>query len=155
VALDKEKKLTGQALRQAVPQLAEYTRDTIRKRIPPGASTSSGMSNRFPGYAATGGLKNAVVAGPLQVQGNVYRATVGIPATTSPAILTRAYVHEFGKVIHARRAPYLVFQVQGQWVKTKRVRIRAKRFFRAGWGEAKGYFPEALGRMVRSHWIGS
>ncbi len=153
-ALDQRKRTLPGALRQATGAIAGYARDTIRKRIPPGATTSSGMSNRFPGYAATGRLKGAVVATPVRREGDSFVSLVGIPPTADNLTLIKAYVHEFGKVIRTRRAPYLHFQVQGQWVKVKRVRIRAKRFFRSGWAEARHYFPDAMRRMVRSHWLG-
>lgn len=153
-ALDQQHRMTRASMHRAVGEIAEYTRDTIRKRIPPGATTSSGMSNRFPGYAATGSLKSAVVAGTVHTVGNTFVARVGVPASASELNRIKANVHEYGRVIKARRAPYLVFQVEGQWVKVKQVRIRAKRFFRSGWAEARYYFPEAMERLVRSRWPG-
>lgn len=151
-ALDQQGRNVQAVLREATPAVARYTRDTIRKRVPPGNTSTSGMSNRFPGYAATGDLKNAIVAGPVRTRVRAFHAKVGIADHANAFTRTKARVHEYGKVIHARRAPYLHFQVRGQWVKVKRVRVRAKRFFRAGWDEAQRNFPEILGRHVRQRW---
>ena len=52
--------------------------------------------------------------------------------------LPYAAIHEFGGTIHARRAPYLVFQVNGRWVKTKSVHIPARPYLRPALAEAGG-----------------
>lgn len=39
-----------------------------------------------------------------------------------------AAIHEYGGVIRPKRHEYLHFKVNGQWVKTKRAHIRAKRY---------------------------
>lgn len=39
-------------------------------------------------------------------------------------------IHEFGGTITAKRAPFLVFQVDGQWVRVRSVRIPARPHWR-------------------------
>lgn len=133
-----------QAVRDATPAVARYARDQIRARIPPGATESRGMTNRFPGYAATGNLKSAIVAGPVRVSGDTYSAAVGLSANVGGFNAMKALVHEYGMVIRAKNVPYMTFQIMGKWVRVKRVRIRAKRFFRAGMDEAARRFPEIV-----------
>jgi HK97 gp10 family phage protein len=41
-----------------------------------------------------------------------------------------AAIHEFGGTITAKNAPWLVFKVGGQWVRTKSVNIRARPYLR-------------------------
>lgn len=151
--LDGVRRGTHEVIRQATPAVARYTRDTIRKRVPPGATTAVGMSNRFPGYAATGRLKSQIVAGPVRNSGNNgFTAHVGLAANATRLDEIKARVHEYGMVIHARNRPFMVFQIQGRWVQVRRVRIRAKRFFRSGWAEAQTRFPDILGQYVRQRW---
>lgn len=143
---------TQKVIRQALPMIARDVRDTIRKRIPPGSSSGSGMSSRFPGYAATGALKNSIAAGPVRGTKTNFSCSVGLAANANRLTQIKARVHEYGMVIHARNAPRLVFQVQGRWVAVPRVRIRAKRFFRSGWAEAQRKFPELLGTYIQQRW---
>ena len=130
------------ANRRTADQGVEYTRGFIPP--PQGAG-------RFPGYAATGALRNAVSArGPMPITGGV-KSEIYMKDDR-----TRIYraIHEFGGIIRAKRAPYLVFKVKGQWVKVKQVRIRPKRYWSGGWryGRARfgadfaRFFKQALGR---------
>lgn len=151
-ALRKAQSDRQQIMRQMTPAVAVATRDAIRRRIPPGASSTSGMSNRFPGYAATGALKNAIVAGPVQVMGNSFRSYVGLARNARKLERIKFGVHEYGAVIKARNKPNLVFKVGDKWIAVPQVRIKAKRFFRSGWDEARRRFPEIVGTYVRQRW---
>lgn len=137
--------------RDSAPAVTRYIRDTIRKRIPPGNSSTSGMSNRFPGYAATGRLKNMIVARNVASNApNTYTVQVGVSRQARRLDHIKLYVHEYGKVIRPRRARFLVFRnEQGEIVFARRVRIRAKRFFRAGWDEARKNYGRVLAQEMQ------
>lgn len=137
----------GTGSKKAVEEVADYARDRIQMRIPPGASNSN-----FPGYAATGHLKNAIVASPARQLGNEYVARVGLSQSAPQIVHIKAYVHEYGMVIHARRVPYLVFRVQGQWVSVPSVTIRPKRFISYGWREARERFTELMFDRLSRNW---
>lgn len=139
-------------IRQMAPAVAREARDTIRRRLPPGATSSSGMTNPFPGYAATGRLKESIVAGPATKAGNSFRIYVGLARHARKLERMKFAVHEYGMVIKARNKPYLTFKIGDKWISTKRVRIRAKRFFRSGWDEVRRRFPELMGQYVRQRW---
>lgn len=138
-------------IRQSAPAVARYIRDTIRKRIPPGNTSSSGMSNRFPGYAATGRMKNTIVASPItESAGRRSNIRVGVARNATRLDHIKLHVHEYGKVIRPRRAPYLVFRnEEGRLIFTRRVRIRAKRFFRSGWDEAERNYMRIVVQEIR------
>lgn len=142
-------KASKESIRSATPGVAKEVRDLIRERIPPGNSSRQGMTNAFPGYAARGTLKSAIVAGPVRDQGKSFVAKVGLGASVGAKTRMIARVHEYGMVIKARNKPYMRFQIGGQWVSIKRVRIRSKRFFRAGMDEAQQRFPEFVGKYIK------
>lgn len=119
----------------AVVEASLAARDAIQRRIPPGAS-----GGLFPGYAAKGNLKRAIVASALRREGETYVSTVGLSRSAPKIEAIKAHIHEFGAVIVPRRAPYLRFQVKGKWVTTALVQIRAKHFMRDGWAEAQEQF---------------
>jgi len=68
----------------------------------------------------TGRLRNSLT---YEVQGD--RVTVGTNVLYAP-------VHQFGATITAKRAPFLVFQVGGRWVRKKSVTIPARPFLGIG-----------------------
>lgn len=109
--------------RRLARKLAAQGRENVRANI----STSGG----FPGYAITGALARKVVASePHKVQ-NGWVATVRVLLTGKQRLY--ALIHEVGGTIHAKRAPYLVFQIPGVgWRRVKSVRIRRKRYFAKG-----------------------
>lgn len=133
--------------KKAVEEAAAYARDRIQMRIPPGATNSS-----FPGYAATGQLKNAIVASPARQVGKEYVARVGLSQSAPRIVHIKAFVHEYGMVIHAKNGPYLIFQVQGKWVKVPSVTIRPKRFIAYGWRDARERFSEVLFDKLSRNW---
>jgi hypothetical protein len=127
----------------AAELLAETARDEIRDRLPPGGSKSV-----FPGYAATGHLRRSIVSEPVRYDGHRFRARVGLDRNASTLLRRIASVHERGAIIRPRRAPALVFQVQGRWVRTQQVRIRAKHYFSQGWAAASRRIPALLTRLI-------
>lgn len=120
----------GVAMRSGVEHMGMFTRDAVRRLVPPGAVGAS----RFPGYAATGSLKNSIIYTPVRKDGDRYMTTVGVDPGAPRIEQIKASAHEYGVVIRGR--PWLVFQIQGEWKKVRRVRIVSKRFFRDGvrWG---------------------
>ena len=137
----------GQAVREALPEVGAFARDAIRNRIPPGSDSS-----RFPGYASTGVLHNSIVAS--EVLGGSLRPKIIIGLSRSASTLTKikAYVHEYGMTIHAKRFKYMTFKIGNRWVKAQSVRIRPKYFFRDGWAEAQQKFPEIVETSLRKRW---
>jgi len=127
----------------ATELVAEMARDEIRDRLPPGGSKSV-----FPGYAATGRLRNSIVAEPVRYDGLRYRSRVGLDRGASAHTRLIAGVHERGAIIRPRRAPALVFQINGRWVRTQQVRIRAKHYFAQGWAAATRRTPALLTRLI-------
>ena len=66
---------------------------------------------------------------------------------SAPAIEhIKASVHEYGMVIRGR--PWLIFQIQGEWKKVRRVRITSKRFFRDGVRRGARRFPQIMGEQI-------
>jgi hypothetical protein len=133
-----EKELRAQTQKDALAA-AEIIRDSIRSRIPPNASRSA-----FPGYAATGSMKDAITVGRVQQQGNTYKASVGTPASTSKKMLTIMGAHEEGATIRPKKAKVLVFKIDGKTVFTRKVVIKPKHFFRDGWQEGKAKAADTL-----------
>lgn len=136
------------AIREATPAMARQARDAIRSRIPPGAS-----GGLFPGYAATGRMKSQVVAGPVRPRGKTsFGAKVGLAANATALDRIKARVHEYGKIIRARRKPYLVFKIGEQWIRAKSVRIKPKEPFRTGWEEAQRNMPALMQKHIAARW---
>jgi len=85
-------------------------------------------AGKFEGYAATGALRRAVsVTAPRKTRDGYHAEVYMMPDKTQ----VYQSIHEYGGIIRARRKPYLVFQVRGQWVRVKQVRIRQKRYWRS------------------------
>jgi hypothetical protein len=59
-----------------------------------------------------------------------------------------ARVHELGAVIHARRAPYLKFQIDGQWVQVRSVKIPARPHWRPAIDKAKTPIIREIGNEL-------
>lgn len=137
-------------LEAAVVVVADDVTNRIKDRIPPDVLTTSGMTNAFPGYAATGDLKGSFGHGPVTKEGSAYTVTVGQPGASGFNIM-KGIVHEHGWVIRPKRpGGYLVFQIEGQWVKTKRVQIKAKHFFQAGFESAQSEGQSVLENALNS-----
>lgn len=111
------------------------TKKNIKRNIAP--RSNGGV---FPGYAMTGALRKTVVASASRKAGNGWQVRVRM----SLAGKTKAYalIHETGGIIRVKNAPYLVFQVKGQWFKKKSVRIRKKAYFEKGIKKTRAEFDE-------------
>jgi Tfp pilus assembly protein PilX len=133
-----EKDLRAQTQKDALAA-AEIIRDSIRSRIPPNASRSA-----FPGYAATGNMKNVITVGRVQQQGNTYTASVGAPANTSKKMLAIMGAHEEGATIKPKNGKTLVFKIDGKTIFARKVVIKPKHFFRDGWQEGKAKAADTL-----------
>ena len=136
------------ALKRSVDAIAERGVQLVRGNIPPGASPLPGMPNHFPGYAATGRMKSQFRRTPAIRQGDTVRAVVRAEPST-PLMARIMVVHERGAVIVPRRAPFLVFKIQGRWVRTKRVRIRPKRYFASAYLQLRREAPERIRFTLR------
>lgn len=105
-------------------RIAGAAKQNIRNNI---AAKPGGV---FPGYAITGALARKVVATRPRKQ-NGYISTVQIALTGKQRLY--ALIHEFGGVIKAKNAPYLVFFIPGVgWRRAKQVKITKKQYFAKG-----------------------
>lgn len=133
--------------------LSYEVRDKIKRRLPPDGSETFGMTNTFPGYAATGQLRRWIHARqPVRGVNGQYRALVGLGQNAPDAVKMRFMVHEFGKVIRARPGGYLRFQIKGRWVQVREVRIREKRFYRSAFEDSARQWPDMVYRNVIQFW---
>ena len=69
--------------------------------------------------ARTGLLQRSVYTTPSIIQGTQVIGAIG--ATTFYSV-----VHEYGKVIEAKQAPFLRFKIGDRWIRTKSVTIPAR-----------------------------
>lgn len=134
-------------IRKALPLITRHLRDTVRNHVPPGSAS------KFPGYASTGTLRENIVAGPVREVGKRFHSSVGLSSRATKLTRIKAFVHENGMTIHARRFKYMTFRIGGKWIKAQSVRIRPKHFFRDGWAEGRANFPATLERYVRQTWL--
>lgn len=74
----------------------------------------------------------------FQVQGN--SVTVGVPYAW-------ASVHQFGKTIHAKNAPFLMFKIGNAWVRKRTVTIPARPMFGIN-GQDRTEIVKALIRSI-------
>jgi len=143
------------ATEQATLRVGDFGVERIKRRLPPGASSTAGMPNPFPGYAATGRTKNNFVRLNMGWAGQRFQVSVQLKDGLGRLDRIKAYVHERGMVIHAKIQPYLHFRIQGRgiedrWVRVKSVTIKKKGYFRAAHAETK-----ALGRALLRQFIGA
>jgi hypothetical protein len=136
-------------LAAATPVVGARLQSAIRNRIPPGATTSAGMRQPFPGYAAKGDLKNSVTVSPVRHSGqNRYSVHVAVAGPGASKLqLIKALVHEYGTIIQGN--PYLKFRIFNQWVQVESVQIRAKGYFRAAIEEVRAEFPRLVAEHLR------
>ena len=62
-----------------------------------------------------------------------------------------ARIQEFGGTVTAKNKPYLVFQVNGQWVKKKSVMIRGKHYLENAIKSEQGLAVQAMGDVISSY----
>lgn len=142
--LRRERLRIREAARAAMPAVGRSVRDMVRDRIPPDAASTAGMTNTFPGYAATGRMKTSFVASPIREEGNRIIARVGLRAGYASIDNIKAQVHEFGATIRPVRAQALRFEIGGVVYFAKQVRIRPKGYFAAAWAQAEQEAPAIL-----------
>lgn len=108
--------------RQLAREAGAEGRENVRKNI---------SKPRFPGYAITGGLARKVVASePKKDRGGW---TVDIKIQLTGKQKKYAMIHEKGGIIRVKKAKYLTFFIPGVgWRRAKKVKIRAKHYFRDG-----------------------
>lgn len=135
---------TKRMTQSATGIMARYATAQIRRQLPPGGN--------FPGYASKGVLKANIIAQPVTQQGNAYSAVVGLNPGAPTRVKQYAFAHEYGWSIRAKKAPYLVFQISGQWFRKKSVYIRPKHWFQDGWAAFTAGANSALETYVRSQW---
>lgn len=150
LSVRKEQQKAVEVRHAAVRALGNYARDRVRSRIPPGASEAAGIA--FPGYKATGHLK-----GHFQTFGAVKnpkssRITVGLVRNAGRMARIKAFVHEYGMRIHAKKAPFLVFKIGDKWISVKSVYIRPKLYFKTGWAAAQQGAASILAQYMQANW---
>ena len=75
-----------------------------------------------------------------QLSGNTVLLGRGVPIYGA--------IHEYGGDIVPRNGDYLTFQVGGQWVRTKKVHIREKRYARGGIAATASRGPAIIGAEI-------
>ena len=115
------------ATRKAASRGGRVLRDAIREQIPP----PRGAGN-FPGYAATGTLRRAIVDTEPQNRPRANDWQVSVLVNESSPARVYAHIHNVGGVIRAKNAPYLKFKIGNQWIQVKSVRIRRKSYMAQG-----------------------
>jgi hypothetical protein len=73
----------------------------------------------------SGVLRSSLIANPAVISGNTVTGSIDVGTPY-------AYTHEYGATITARNAPFLVFKIEGKWIRTKKVVIPERAPFRTG-----------------------
>lgn len=115
------------ATRKAASRGGRVLRDSIREFIPPPRGAGA-----FPGYAAKGTLRRAVVDTEPVNRPTAKDWQVSVVVNESSPARVYAHIHNSGGVIRARNAPYLKFKIGNQWIQVKQVRIRRKNYMAQG-----------------------
>lgn len=139
INLAKPRRAMVMATRETARQAGRIAKEEIKRQVPPP------QVGKWPGYAATGRLKSAIVAQePVQRARGGWEVRVGIQHTRKAAVYAR--IHEVGGVIRPRKAKVLRFVINGQVIFAQRVRIRRKRWFATGWKQAQERIRRDLAR---------
>lgn len=115
------------ATRKAASRGGRVLRDAIREQIPP----PRGAGN-FPGYAAKGTLRRAIVDTEPVNRPTAQDWQVSVVVNQSSPARVYAHIHNVGGVIRAKNAPYLKFKIGNQWIQVKQVRIKRKNYMAQG-----------------------
>ena len=116
------------ATRKAASRGGRVLRDAIREQIPP----PRGAGN-FPGYAAKGTLRRAIVDTEPQNRPRANDWQVSVVVNESSPARVYAHIHNVGGVIVPRKAKILRFIGQdGKVVFAHRVRIKRKNYMAQG-----------------------
>ena len=62
--------------------------------------------------------------------------------------LVYAAIHEFGGIIKPKNAQFLVFQIDGQWIRTKQVTIPKREWLSKSLEDVKGQIERLFGREI-------
>jgi hypothetical protein len=135
---------------EAVKVLGNYARDRVRSRIPPSATEPAGIA--FPGNLAKGHLKSHFKAYGATKTPNESRMKMGLAPGAGKMARIKAYVHEYGKRIYAKKAPFLVFKIGDKWIRVKSVYIQPKAYFSTGWRAAHAGASAILNRYMQANW---
>lgn len=73
--------------------------------------------------------------------GNVVTGRVGSP-------VVYAAIHEFGGIIRPKNAKYLVFQIDGKWIRTKQVKMPKREWLSKSLRDVKPQIERLFGRQV-------
>lgn len=133
------------AARSTVNKGTRLIQREIRKR-------AGKPKGKFPGYASKGALAREVERTPVKKTGNRYVGKFGFLHEGKSSKYRR--IHEFGGIIRPKNKPYLMFRLpNGQWIRTKKVKIRRKKYFHDGAGigfrKMKRALPEHMRSQVR------
>ncbi len=133
------------AARSTVNKGTRLVQREIRKR-------AGKPKGNFPGYASKGALAREVETRPVKKTGKRYEGKFGFLRAGKSSKYRR--IHEFGGIIRPKNKPYLMFRLpDGQWIRTKKVRIRRKNYFRdganSGYRKLRKTMPEHLRSQVR------
>lgn len=115
------------ATRKAASRGGRVLRDSIREFVPP----PKGAGN-FPGYAAKGALRRAIVDTEPINRPTARDWQVSVLVNENSPARVYAHIHNVGGVIRARNAPYLKFKIGNQWIQVKQVRIKRKSYMAQG-----------------------
>jgi phage gpG-like protein len=60
-----------------------------------------------------------------------------------------AAIHEFGGIIRPKNAKYLVFQINGTWIRTKQVTMPKREWLSKSLNDVKGQIEKIFGREIK------
>lgn len=130
--------------RAALKKAPEFATKEIRKAIySSGEALKGKVKLRAP--VKTGALRTSIQSS--------YNASK-LSASVSSALEYAAYLEGGTRAHGPVTAPYLVFNINGHWVRAKRVRgIKARKFFKQGFDDAQhliqGYFDAAIAAITK------
>ena len=73
--------------------------------------------------------------------GSIVSGRVGSP-------LVYAAIHEFGGIIRPKNAKYLVFQIEGKWIRTKKVTMPKREWLSKSLRDVKSQIERLFGRKI-------
>lgn len=147
-SLERDRRQIRQAMRHAVTATGDQAVREIQRRVPPPA-----WNPGYPDRAPTGDLRSAFDRSQAQETAGTVGVRVGLSPFAGPVQRIKAFVHEFGKVIRPRMAPFLVFMgKEGELVRAKRVFIRPKHYFRTAYAYMQLVGRSTFERNLRRFW---
>lgn len=141
---EKARQRQREALRKSLVEANTHMRKAHQDNVPNRRGHAVGG---FEGYAASGALMRSIKTTPPKQVRDGYESVLHVVGAKQQMY---GLVHEYGKVIRAKRGPYLVFRVQGQWVRVPEVTIRRKRWFDTGKKRGLSTLPTRLALVIRT-----